>query len=215
MARPMTVPEFNRWITKLQNPGRTGWKKAWRKVGKNLAKSHARAARRHMTPKGRPWAPLASKPLPKVGEIATILITGSSGGKVITSKSRGISAKVAYRKLKNVKDKKRATAYRRLFGPTSKLVKALVRRAARGSVMAAKKILNHLRSTRKAAHIRKDFMTFGFRGKDTGWTSRLAGGGRIGKQKVPARPFVGFNRRSLDFATQAIADEYINKVIKA
>ncbi len=210
MGQAMTVKECARWLELLGTPeARSGWKRENRAVGRHLVKVHKKRVRKNVNAFGVPWKPMAVKPKPAVGGTAAMLV--EKGGKVVKSKRSGV-ARLAYRKLRNRRDKKRAMEWRKKFGPPWKRTKALVRRSAKGPAPKATKILDHLSNRHKALRIYRDGLTYGFR---QSWVRRLHFGGAVFGTDVPSREIVGMNTSDVNKAMDIYADGWLKRAKKA
>lgn len=211
MAREMTVEEFGRWAAGIMSVDKKSWKRELRQVRKLLRNSQKARLRAHVDPAGRPWAKRSAKPRPKVGDIATMVV--DHGGKVIHRRSRQISARIVYRRIRNRRDKARAMAFRLLFGPPIKAVNALVRTRKAAGAPKTTAIRDYLTRGWRAFRMGKNWLTYGYK-NGTRWIEQLHGGATRKGARLPARRIVGFTRGDISQMVEIFADGYLRRALK-
>lgn len=71
----MTLPEAERWMDRLADPGAYGWRPELRKCVSHVNRVTRQRFQRHHTPRGQPWQKRQpERERPKIGDIAPIMI---------------------------------------------------------------------------------------------------------------------------------------------
>ena len=202
--REMTVEEFGRWAAEMMAVDRKSWKPELRAARKILRGSQKTRLRAHVDPAGRPWRKIQSKPAPKVGQRAPLLLP-----KGVPGPKRGI----VIRRIRGRADKLLAMRMRKVFGPPLRDVPALVRTRKAPGAKKAVKIRNYLTRGWRAFKIGKNWMTYGYK-NGTRWVEQLHAGAVRKGTKIPARRIVGFSKRDTDRLAEIFVDGYLRRVMK-
>ena len=180
----MTVPQVNKFLTSLENPGKWGWKTTHDKIATYLLKGHKRRIRSHKDPDGHQWAKLFVPPKPKVGEKAPILL---DNGRIVTETIR------SYR------GKRRNKEYRKKVGIPTRKIHSLHRPKApsgHNRKMKATKIWEFLSARGRSVRTSRHDLSYGFT-PGTEWVKRLHYGGTFKGKSVPSREIVGMNEKDI------------------
>jgi hypothetical protein len=203
MPDPMTVPQAEKWLRSLENPGRYGWVPEHKKIGRHLRDQHKRRLTRHVTADGAPWPKKYHKPRPKVGDTVPMLVDGEGGGR----------ARVVVQTIRSVAGRRKAVAFRNRFGPPMKPLPALVRKTGKRK---ARKIWDFLVGrgfAGGALQIGRTFLKYGWT-RGTRWIEKLQYGGTYRRKRVPPRGIVGLNRADIRFIDETYAAGFEKRAMK-
>jgi len=188
----MTVPQVDKFLSSLENPGKWGWKTTHDKCATYLLRGHKRRIRGHKDPDGKVWQKIFVPPSPKVGTKAPILL---DTGRVVTETIRSSGGK------------RRNAEFRKKFGIPTKKLQSLYRPSVPGGLskrLKATKIWQLLSSRGNSVRTSKFSMTYGFT-PGTQWVKTHQFGGIFKGKSVPTREIVGMN----DADVKAIQDIYL------
>lgn len=202
MPDPMSVPQAEKWLKSLEDPGRFGWVPEHKKIGKHLRDEHKKRLNRHVDANGVPWAKKFHKPRPKVGDTVPMVVSPGTS-----------RAKVVVQKIKTIRGRRRAVDFRNRFGPPMKALPALIRKTGKSKARMIWDFLVGRGFAGGALQIGRNFLRYGYT-RGTRWIEKLQFGGTFRKKRVPPRGIVGLNRNDVNVMDNIYADGYLKRVMK-
>lgn len=197
----MTIPQAEKWLSSLENPGRWGWKTTHDKIATYLLGQHKKRIRGHKDPEGHVWPKLYVPPKPRVGEKAPILL---DSGRVVTETIRSNAGK------------RRNKAFRKKFGIPTKKYHSLHRPRVPNGVgkkLKAKKIWDFLSSRGKSVRTSRYGLSYGFT-PGTEWVKKHQFGGTYKGKSVPKREIVGMSMKDIQHIESIYEFDYKRKVAR-
>lgn len=206
MALVMNLKQFVGWLESIKKVGRFGWVPEFNSIGKLVRTSHQNRFKSHTEPSGTPWKKLYSQPKPRVGQVASMIVSKKGARRIVIPQ-----------KIRSVRGKKRAIRFREVFGPPFKPQPALIRtRKALGTYRTVF-IRDFLTGSgfrgRGAMRITKTSFFFGFT-RGSRWIERMQFGSTYRGKRVPARVVVGWTRRLKFQAVKIMANGYLKRFLR-
>jgi len=199
MADPMNIPMARKWLEKISAMGPYGWAATHKKIGAYIRKITRKRFRAHQEPEGARWAALYSKPAPLVGERVPILVPGG----------------VVTRRIKTVRGRRRARAFRERYGPPYKPLPAIYRPRRKPGAPAALMPHQWLVKDRGVLRTGKAHVEYGYTQGTRGKTlRRIHFGSTYRGARVPPRDLLGLNRADLRHIDNMYADAYLRRTMK-
>ena len=198
----MSLAQFDKWISSLDNPGPYGWKPEHNKFGKYFRDGFKKRAKKHVDPTGKAWAPGFSKPYEKIGDMAPMEILDS-----------GFKYRTIRQRIRTVSGKQAARKYRKIYGPPAKPDrKPLVRTSGKNKLRS---IWDFLRTPGRSTRTSKTSFSYGYT-PGTKWIEKLQFGGAFGRtgKRVPPRVILGITKADIEFIGKTYADGYERRRLK-
>jgi len=203
MSEVFTIPQLDRYLGNLKDPGRRGWSPVHNKLGKYYRNKAKDRMNRHVGVDGKPWAAGYHEPRWKVGDYVPMLLSHGEG--VHNPQSVNDGGSVVTQIAKTVKGSRAARRFRKKYGPPVKPdTKPLI--ITRGK-KKKRVIWDFLRKPGRSTRVTKTSFSYGYT-PGTRWIEKLQNGGMYKGQRVPARSILGITKADELFTESAYADYY-------